>query len=64
MAKSRLHIANGIPKLLWIDNSNHMEDLRLKNHIEQSGKITNIGHSKIFTGHAKHSVHKSRRIII
>ena len=43
MAKSRLQIANGIPKLLWMDNSNHSEDLRLKNHIKQSGKITNIG---------------------
>ena len=30
-------------KLRCIDDSNHSEDLRLKNHVEQSGKITNIG---------------------
>ena len=58
MAKLRLHIANRTPKLLCIDDSNHSEDLRLKNHVELSGK-----YFRFFTFHAKPSVHKSRRII-
>ena len=46
MTKSRIHTANRTlksVKLLCIDDSDHSEDLRLKNHVEQSGKITNIG---------------------
>ena len=43
MAKSRIHTTNRTLELLCIDDSNHSEDLRLKNHAEQSGKITNIG---------------------
>ena len=38
MAKSRIHIVNRIPKWLCIDDSNHSEDLRLKNHVEWSVK--------------------------
>ena len=34
MAKSRLLIANHIPKLLCTDDSNNSEDLRVKNHVE------------------------------
>ena len=43
MAKSRLHIANRIPKLFCKDDSNHSEDFCLKIQGELSGKITNIG---------------------
>ena len=43
MVKPWLHAANLTLKLLCTDDSNHSEDLRLKNHVEQSGKITNIG---------------------
>ena len=34
MARSRLHIANCISKLLSIDESNHSEDLSLKIHVQ------------------------------
>ena len=43
MAKSRIHTRNRTLNLLCIDDSNHSEDLRLKNHVEQSGKVANIG---------------------
>ena len=50
MAKSRIHFANHIPKIktLWIDDSNHSEDLRFKTR-----KIENIEYRlRFFTSHA------------
>ena len=41
--KSRLHIANCIPKSLLIDNSTPFGGLVSQNHVDQSGEITNIG---------------------
>ena len=35
---SRLPIENRMPKSLTIDDSVHSEDLRLKKHVELSGK--------------------------
>ena len=49
MAKSRIHATNRTLKLLCIDDSNHSEDLRLKNHVVVKSQISvnNSGCSRV-----------------